>query len=119
MVSGQMPLRLPAAAGAAPATALGEGTRDAAGAADGDAAGLAAADGDAAGAAAGDADAEGELLTAGVEGLGAAAVVGAAVGVDGAGAQPAETTRAVTTSGSDERNHRESDIKRDPREELV
>src|SRR5919199_629584 len=41
MVSGQMPFRLAAAAGAAPATALGDGTTEAAATADGDAAGLA------------------------------------------------------------------------------
>src|SRR5919199_145255 len=116
MVSGQMPFRLAAAAGAAPATALGDGTTEAAATADGDAAGLAT--GEAAGAAAGDAAGEaaaaGEAVTAAVVGLGAAvgAVVGAGAGA--AGAHPA-TSSVATTPASVEPNQRERCIERNPR----
>src|ERR687886_1214025 len=66
MLSGQTPFRLAAAAGAAPATALGDGTTEAAAMADGDAAGLASGGGgrEAAGDTAGEAAAAGEAVTA-------------------------------------------------------
>ena len=110
MLSGQMPLRLPAAAGAAPATALGDGTTGAAAAADGDAAGLAEGEAATAG------DAAGEALAGGVVGFGAAgAVVGAAAGA--AGPQPETMSIAVVASGSVELSQRLRGrcIERDPR----
>src|SRR5438067_1088314 len=114
-LSGHTPFRLGAAAGAAPATALGDGTLEAAATADGDAAGLATGEaaGETAGDAPGEAAAAGDVVTAGVVGLGAAvgAVVGA--GACAAGAQPATRTAAATPA-SVEPNQRERCIERNP-----
>src|ERR1700730_18520991 len=90
-VSGHTPLRLTAAAGAAAATALGDGTTEAAAAAEGEAAGLAAAEGEAAAAAAGAAG---------------ASVVGDGVGA--AEVQPAAITTSARTGSVELRlNQRE------------
>lgn len=104
-MSGQTPLRLPAAAGAAAAAALGEGTSDAAGAADGEAAGFTAADGEAAAEAAG----AGDGLTAAALGLAAAvvgAVVGAVAGAGAAGEHALATSRPTESKGNSERDNR-------------
>src|SRR5919202_6474990 len=118
-VSGQMPFKLLAAAGAAPATALGDGTTEAAATADGDAAGLAAGEaaGETAGDAAGEVAAAGEAVTAAVVGFGAAAgaVVGAGAGAAG---PPPATSIAATTPASVEPNQREQCIWRNPRGEM-
>jgi hypothetical protein len=98
IVSGQTPFNEVAAAGAAAATALGEGTTDAAAAAEGEAAGLVATAEEGAGAA----------LGAGAV-VGLAAAGGAVVGAGGgaaAGAQPA-TMATAAIMGSVELSHGE------------
>jgi hypothetical protein len=107
IVSGQTPFKDVAAAGAGAATALGEGTTDAAAAAEGDAAGLATA-GDAAG------DVAGAALAAGAV-VGLAAAGGAVVGAGGgaAGAQPA-TIATAAMMGSVELSHGERGMRIPP-----